>query len=56
MYVNLKEMKYEFLEFKNMKSLKYKKLRKSDWRSEQARQVSPLELKTQAVYTDFSDD
>lgn len=34
----------------------YKKLRESGWRPEQARQVLPLGLKTQAVYTAFSDD
>lgn len=34
----------------------YKKLRESGWRPEQARQVLPLGLKTQAVYTAFEDD
>lgn len=34
----------------------YKKLRESSWRPEQARQVLPLGLKTQAVYTAFADD
>lgn len=34
----------------------YKKLRKLGWRPEQARQVLPLGLKTQAVYTAFTDD
>lgn len=34
----------------------YKKLRENGWRPEQARQVLPLGLKTQAVYTAFTDD
>ena len=34
----------------------YKQLRQQGWRPEQARQVLPLGLKTQAVYTAFSDD
>lgn len=34
----------------------YKKLRESGWRPEQARQVLPLGLKTQAIYTAFSYD
>lgn len=34
----------------------YKALRNKGWRPEQARQVLPLGLKTQAVYTAFSDD
>ena len=34
----------------------YKALRNKGWRPEQARQVLPLGLKTQAVYTAFDDD
>ena len=34
----------------------YKQLRQQGWRPEQARQVLPLGLKTQAVYTAFSYD
>lgn len=34
----------------------YKQLRQQGWRPEQARQVLPLGLKTQAIYTAFSDD
>lgn len=34
----------------------YQALRKKGWRPEQARQVLPLGLKTQAVYTAFADD
>lgn len=34
----------------------YKQLRQQGWRPEQARQVLPLGLKTQAVYTAFSDN
>ena len=34
----------------------YKALRNKGWRPEQARQVLPLGLKTQAVYTAFNDD
>ena len=34
----------------------YKRLRQRGWRSEQARQVLPLGLKTQAVYTAFIND
>lgn len=34
----------------------YKKLRKLGWKPEQARQILPLDVKTQAVYTAFSDD
>ena len=34
----------------------YKQLRQQGWRPEQARQVLPLGLKTQAVYTAFVDD
>ena len=34
----------------------YKKLRKLGWKPEQARQILPLDLKTQAVYTAFVDD
>lgn len=34
----------------------YKYLRINGWRPEQARQILPLGLKTQAVYTAFSDD
>lgn len=34
----------------------YNKLRKLGWKPEQARQVLPLGLKTQAVYTAFEDD
>lgn len=34
----------------------YKELRKAGWKPEEARQVLPLGLKTQAVYTAFYDD
>lgn len=34
----------------------YKMLRKQGWKPEQARQVLPLGLKTQAIYTAFEDD
>lgn len=34
----------------------YKQLRQQGWRPKQARQVLPLGLKTQAVYTAFADD
>lgn len=34
----------------------YKQLRKLGWKPEQARQVLPLGLKTQAIYTAYVDD
>lgn len=34
----------------------YQRLRKHGWKPEQARQVLPLGLKTQAIYTAFADD
>lgn len=55
-WLSTKEDKECFYHACRIAEASYKELRKAGWKPEEARQILPLGLKTQAVYTAYEDD